>query len=99
MPNKPTANGVKVALKVTEPVKEADVIAVALSKEDGTRVTSLVQLEGTVTQPVTPQQVKAPPVPIWNIVTRGQKGKDMGPGVITHMVDEAGASIFPIFPC
>lgn len=36
--------------------------------------------------------------PPWNIVTRGQKGKEMesqvGHGVVTHMVDEVGTSSF-----
>lgn len=40
--------------------------------------------------------------PIWNIVTKGQKGKDVvdigGPGVVTHMVDEAGTSSFLVSP-
>ena len=47
------------------------------------------------------QQEKAPPR-VWNIVTRGQKGKDVevgGPGIITHLVDEAGISTVTISPC
>ena len=47
------------------------------------------------------QQEKDPP-PVWNIVTRGQKGKDVevgGPGIITHLVDEVGTSTFAISPC
>ena len=49
------------------------------------------------------QQEKAPP-PIWNIVTSGQKGKYIkvgggGPGIITHLVDEASANTFTISPC
>ena len=40
--------------------------------------------------------------PPWNIVIRGQKGKEIehlkGPGVITHIVDEAGSSSFTLSP-
>lgn len=52
-----------------------------------------------MTKPDAPQQVKDPP-PIWNIVIKGQKGKDIvGPGVVTHLVDEVGVSTFTISPC
>ena len=47
------------------------------------------------------EQEKAPP-PVWNIVTIGQKGKDVevgGLGIITHLVDEVGTSTFTISPC
>lgn len=44
--------------------------------------------------------IAAPPVLVWNIVTRGQKGKDAmvmeGLGVVTHVVDEAGGITFTV---
>ena len=51
--------------------------------------------------PETKESPEARPPP-WNIVTRGQKGKEVeyfkGPGVVTHMVDEAGSSSFTVTP-
>lgn len=49
------------------------------------------------------QRTDALPIPVWNIVTRGQKGKDAmlmeGPGVVTHLVHEARGSTFTVSPC
>lgn len=69
-----------------EPVKEVTIGYNSLKEGDATAIESenapkdtISHTGGTMREVVHVQQEKAPP-PIWNIVTRGKKGKDIEVG-------------------
>ena len=84
-----------------EPVQgEAEIITDVVGSESTGDTATKWSLGGPRREETIVEQEKILP-PIWNIVTRGQKGKDIevgGHGVVTQLVDEAGASTFTISP-